>query len=68
MHELKTITNKTNLTGQDLDALIIKVKQNYRPYLCRENAPEHCGLCVLFPVCKVVNHNLICPWLTYGGK
>jgi hypothetical protein len=63
MEEIEALINKDNLTDEELDFLIAKIKQDYWPELKDKEIPKNCGLCDLFKICRVVNPKLICPWL-----
>jgi len=60
--DIEALIKKNNLQDQEIDYLISKIKQLYWPRLKAKRIPNHCGLCELFKICKLVNPELICPW------
>lgn len=62
MREIEGLIKKGNLSRQELDSIVQRIKQVYWPRLKQEPLPAHCGVCELFAICRLVNSRLICPW------
>jgi len=62
MPDIENLIKKGNLNKQKLDNIVSKIKHEYWPRLKQKPLPQHCGVCDLFNLCKVVNPKLICPW------
>lgn len=62
MKTMEALISKGNLSNEELDLLIVKIKQDYYVKL-NNKIPNHCGLCDLFRFCRIINPKLICPWL-----
>lgn len=60
---MEALISKGNLSNEELDLLIVKIKQDYYVKLNNNKIPNHCGLCDLFRFCRIINPKLICPWL-----
>jgi len=63
MEDIEVLLKKQNLGCHELDYLIAKIKENYWPNFKDNDIPQHCGLCPIFRFCKLINPELICPWL-----
>ena len=63
MRTLRTENKDTGSVLLALDMLVESVKEQFE-YLRKTDMPIHCGICELFGYCKIINHALICPWLT----
>jgi hypothetical protein len=62
MQDIESLIKKGNLSRQELDSIILRVKQELWPRLKQQPLPEHCGACELYDICRLVNSELICPW------
>lgn len=63
MKEIEALINQNSLTDQELDFLITMIRQDYWPKLKANEVSQHCGVCMVFKFCRLINPKLLCPWL-----
>ncbi|MDD5513155.1 MAG: hypothetical protein PHD09_05255 [Candidatus Omnitrophica bacterium] len=63
MNRLESLLKKEKLSPGEIDLLIREIKVNLWPLLVQQGRPKNCGDCALSRACRLVDKNLICPWL-----